>query len=395
VKDKVSLCCGDQLLCIDCEEENDRLLKLQGSAQAATEPELTADTEPCAELADGLDMTTDMSTCELLCFLQNKMKVLPFDDLVNIVADFYMSLEIENARKLLSKYITIRLPKHKGVARDKNRKIVADILKVCLDPNVLLPVFKAVDLSRLPPIGVDHIDLSALLQELTSLRAEVRAAVSIRAELTEIHSWLKDMPWSNSTGSSNTECQTSAPVSASVTSAVCDDRTVIATEATSAATEPAPPAASTAAGTTAVTPRGISFSTMASQLRDAGGIVSLVEPRKKSQRKPIIGAATTNTRVKAVSTVRSVNLFMSRVHPSTTDRDIIDSVLSGQGELDILDVKVTQLTSRHEDLYSSYHIEILVKADQLKRAIESYMSAQAWPTGVFIRRFFKPKNGGS
>jgi len=53
-------------------------------------------------------------------------------------------------------------------------------LKLLLDPNVPLPTFKAVDISILPPTGTEHGDVSALLQELTLLRSEVRGTASLR-----------------------------------------------------------------------------------------------------------------------------------------------------------------------------------------------------------------------
>jgi len=48
-----------------------------------------------------------------------------------------------------------RLPKRQGA--DDDRKTMQDIIKLCLDPNTLLPVNCVTDLSRLPP--VDATDL--------------------------------------------------------------------------------------------------------------------------------------------------------------------------------------------------------------------------------------------
>jgi len=38
---------------------------------------------------------------------------------------------------------------------------------ICLDPNVQLPAFVALRLDRLPPVDVNHVDVSAILQELS------------------------------------------------------------------------------------------------------------------------------------------------------------------------------------------------------------------------------------
>ena len=55
-------------------------------------------------------------------------------------------------------------------------KTVEDLLKILLDPtfNEILPHFFIRDLSRVPPVGTEHIDMSALLQEVAFLRSEVR-----------------------------------------------------------------------------------------------------------------------------------------------------------------------------------------------------------------------------
>jgi len=63
------------------------------------------------------------------------------------------------------------------------RKSVKDLLKLVLDPSSKLPVFSAVKIARLPPVGIDNIDVAALMQELTMLRSEVRCVSDIRTEI--------------------------------------------------------------------------------------------------------------------------------------------------------------------------------------------------------------------
>jgi len=58
-----------------------------------------------------------------------------------------------------------------------------DILQICLDLETKLPAFHATDLSRLPPVDADHCDISVILRELQSLRAEVRDISDLRAEV--------------------------------------------------------------------------------------------------------------------------------------------------------------------------------------------------------------------
>ena len=124
---------------------------------------------------------------ELMCFLQNRCNALKFDDLVTICANFYTTKEIESARATLDTFVSDkRLPRHKGSDREKNKRCVTDLLKLCLDPTwrPKLPCFYAMKIDRLPPVGLDHIDIGALLQELTGLRQEVRSISSVRNELS-------------------------------------------------------------------------------------------------------------------------------------------------------------------------------------------------------------------
>ena len=86
--------------------------------------------------------------------MTNKSSILAVDDIVELCASFYTVDEIELARSVLRKAVcvknvNIRLPKHKGIEADKKRRTVTDIVKICLDPEVGLPVFYAVDLARL------------------------------------------------------------------------------------------------------------------------------------------------------------------------------------------------------------------------------------------------------
>lgn len=90
--------------------------------------------------------------------------------------------------------------------------------------------------------------------------------------------------------------------------------------------------------------------------------------------------------------MRSIDVFVSRLYPSTTVEEIVELVHSVKNDLNVRDVKVEKLPSRQEGLYSSFHVEICVSPDHIKNAIDLYMSSQAWPMGVFVRRYFRPKN---
>ena len=70
---------------------------------------------------------------ELLCFLQNKLNVLPIDTLVQLCAQFYSSQAIEIAKKVpFSVAVTTRrLISHRGP--DKSKNDAHDILRILLE----------------------------------------------------------------------------------------------------------------------------------------------------------------------------------------------------------------------------------------------------------------------
>jgi len=55
-------------------------------------------------------------------------------------------------------------------------------VKLCLTPTVVLPTFYSVDMARIPPVGIEHVNVSALLMEVAALREEVRSFTTIRSE---------------------------------------------------------------------------------------------------------------------------------------------------------------------------------------------------------------------
>lgn len=263
------------------------------------------------------------------------------------------------ARDLLNSFSTSqRLPKRQG--NNRVRAALEDIGRLLLNPAVALPVFYAVNMSRLPPVDASHCDVSAILKELSVLRQEVRAVTQLREEVTQLRVMLVS--------------KAASEVNAVNTAAVFSDVEADSNQVASGVLQPLYSKIHLSAHNSASTPAGI--------LR-----------KKQPVRKPVVGASLTNTHVKAVGTTRAVDVFVSRLHPLTTAEELVYSVNSVKGSISVHEVKCVQLKSRYEALYSSYHVEIRVGADELQHALDLFMSAEAWPSGVFVRRYFKPKNG--
>lgn len=58
--------------------------------------------------------------------------------------------------------------------------------KTCMDASIKLPIFSAVHLVCLPPVGVKHVDVSMLLQEIVALRREARVINKLHAGVNQI-----------------------------------------------------------------------------------------------------------------------------------------------------------------------------------------------------------------
>ena len=235
-----------------------------------------------------------------------------------------------------------------------------------------MPTYYAVDLSRLPPVSSDHCDVSAILAELQYLRSEVRAVAHIseevqvlRQEILQLHQLRQEI----------------------------DD---MRSDVAKLSVEEFPPLSMTTDGTSTshvlTAPKTIvSFANHAKELQSRG-MSSNPEPSKiyRKPRKPVFGKAM-NSKLKSVQTFRTIDVFISRLHPETKTAEIVDCVKEIDSAIE--DVACTKLTSRYEYLYSSFHVAIKVDTAKFQSALEQFMLPESWPSGSLVKRYFKPKNG--
>jgi len=137
-----------------------------------------------------------------------------------------------------------------------------------------------------------------------------------------------------------------------------------------------------------------SFASLAKVLPDDNMAFQLATKKSTKRRPPVFGASSTNNRIKSVATTRQVDIFVSRLDPHTHEQCLCDCVNEIKGDVKVVDVKCNKLKSKFESLCASFHVSISVDSADMKRAIELFMAAESWPMGVFVKRFFKPKNDG-
>jgi len=298
---------------------------------------------------------------ELICFIQQRSNVMAFDHLAELCSSFYNSDEIKTALTIVMKAAGSHVLSYKGPVKDK--KCVTDIIKTCLDPNIQLPAFVALRLDRLPPVDVNHVDVSALLQELSLLRFEVKVVAQLREEIVELR---------NSMDCLKAQCL-------SDTNYVSYDKNFLSLQQDNRPS----------------TFNVLALSSFAADLhRDDFRIVNHPVTKKNFTRKikSVVGKAT-NQKLTSVSTRRNVDIFVSRLHPLTETADIIECVTTVVPSLDCNDIQCEKLKSKYVELYSSFYVCVRVDADKMKQMLDVLMSEESWPAGLLVRRYFKKRDG--
>ena len=108
--------------------------------------------------------------------------VTSLDSVVTTCSDFYTNSEVETAQALLAEHVAParRMTKHSSTEDVKRKKTIHDLVKLCLDTAVHFPIFFATDMSHIPSVGLQHVDISMLIQEVSALRAEVCSMTQVR-----------------------------------------------------------------------------------------------------------------------------------------------------------------------------------------------------------------------
>ena len=111
-----------------------------------------------------------------LCFVTNKMHLLAPKMIVQLCSTTYSDAEIEAAKEqlfgLCADDTTTRKIKRQGP--EKGKRNLEDIIQLLDEKAENMPRFVALDLSKLPPITFDSIDVSSLLDEIQKMRTEIQ-----------------------------------------------------------------------------------------------------------------------------------------------------------------------------------------------------------------------------
>lgn len=311
---------------------------------------------------------------ELLCFVQQKSGVLAADDLVKLCLDFYKKDEVLAARQLVNAVVSKRLSPRQGP--NMMKATIEDIVRCILDTSNNLPMYCAVNLKRIPAIDAKHCDITAILLELKELRAEVRETCILKSELDSLRLQVSECIALKEQVS---ECcalrDQIAQLQEQVLKLSHDDRRCEVPEDASRTSRASAPATKT-----------VPLFTDLFKPTNSAGVQNV-----KISRPPVIGASNRQSKVKAVATKRSVDIFVSRLPPDTNEDDIRELVREIVPNIQDEEVQCTRLQSKYEQLYCSYFIAVRVDPVDMKQFIELFLNADSWPSGLLVRRYFHPK----
>ena len=115
---------------------------------------------------------------ELLCFITNKINIMPYDILAKLCSDFYNIDDINTAKDILYRTAFTRRDAPRLVKRrGDNQKIqsIHDMLNIFLEmPTYAIPCYVSKDLNKLPPLSMNNFDLGGVIKSIECLKLEMQ-----------------------------------------------------------------------------------------------------------------------------------------------------------------------------------------------------------------------------
>lgn len=370
--------------------------------------------------------------CEVLAFIRNQLDLMDNESLIRICVTGFSEEDIDEAKKLL--FSTIKTNK-KIVSRRKEKKLkdLEDIITIfkTTDPD-LVPIFVAYDLHRLPPVCFDHVDVTKLLKDIVSLRAEVTDIKNNyvkREQLDEVYEKLKENHSPNPVFNSNVNklrgsgyTQDSGPFGLTV-----EYPHTSLTEAHDCRTNPAPsddegeapqyrslvcaPAQvnpdeqdGLSVMTTVMRNPGVNQSKVVERTVDKStvrhdtmvevlkkgewkvnkpdeGWIKVQKKRHRNQFEGNKGVAITSSTGNFKAAEIKVPLFISNVSKGTLESDICEYIQKMTNE----NVKLEKINMKEERPYNAYKLFVT------KGKLDAFLDKNLWPEGITFRRFYSFK----
>lgn len=338
---------------------------------------------------------------ELLAFLQQRLDVMDEVSIAQICRTSFHEDEIRKTKTLLFELLgkSDRMPTRRR--DEKGERSLQDIISLLkeTDPDDV-PTFVAKDLHRVPPVTFDHVDVTRLLKDITSLKtsladltlkfeASLYTIAELRNEVNDLRADVPPLPSHKIPAST----KSTSPMHTSADKTTCD-----------ASPRPAPPVTLEPKNVTASSPR-CDYAEAAKKLpkqkqRQVQSKLETVQPRKsvpsrpsektdkdgftKVERKPKKSVTRNQCGTGAIGAnhllrpaVPTTLLYVSRLHYTTKEENLVQYILMKTK----FTVRVQPLESRHNVNFKSFVVR--VPTDNLA----VFIKEDFWPRGVMYRKF--------
>lgn len=358
---------------------------------------------------------------ELLAFLVHAIDYMDEVSILQICRSNFKEEDVSSAKLLLFQSLgkLDQMPSRRRDGTEKSLQDIIDMLKRT-DPDDV-PDFVAKELSKLPPVTFDHVDVTRLLKDITSLKAEMTKMQSrveasdniiaeLRAEITSLRnvgSVIRSPEASkvntrrgaqnasiSSFESANTRASPVADIAdeASLAAAVARASTPAAVTSHVGTTTPSRAYADIVAKKTAALQTKRPIEKGVKQKRclsahkdiriqpkeqdDKNGFI-LVQKKKKKPTQNKCGTAPTGPNYLLRPAVPVTPLYVSRLHYSTKAEEIGEYIQIKTKWT----VRVERLESRHNVNFNSFVVRVPTEH------LSKFISPEFWPKGVIFRRF--------
>ncbi|KAM3955362.1 uncharacterized protein ACR2FA_010739 [Aphomia sociella] len=322
---------------------------------------------------------------ELLAFIQHAIDTMDEVSIMQICKSNFKEEEICNSKMLL--YQTLgkgdRIPSRRR--DEKGERSLQDIISLLkeTDPDDV-PAFVAKQLHKLPPVTFDHVDVTRLLKDITTLKAglvevqlSIESANSPSAAASSVAP--RPVPRSPTSGQLTSSVSTSTPrayAAAAATSVTAGAPVATSTRAAREVPLPQRPSKVPEIESRCEPTRKATTSGTRQTQCDEEGFVTKIKKRKPVSRN-LCGTASTGPNHLLRPEIKSTQLYVSRVHWSTKVEEVVDYIRKKSN----FTLRVERLESRHKVNFSSFVVSVPT------HHLATFMKEDFWPQGVVFRKF--------
>ena len=317
----------------------------------------------------------------LLCFLVNKLSVMTQDTLEKVITSAYKVDTIEaSKKKLFTLCATSRYQGHKG---EKAATLhIRDMVKVLQEKGTDIPIFVCApeDLSELPPISFDNLDVSMLLSQIQKTQSALDV---MKATVDCQHLTISDLT-ANSTGIDSRmkrlERQFDDPFYRDPSiPAPAKENMPTETPVKSVSLDEAKPKQGVDSRVTTSWTDVVKRKKVKPQTQLSHQPAQSQSVQKKDKKKPgLVGTA----KIANITTVQTkiVNVFATKFTPDLEAATLRDYL---KGKLNL------QVQCRKIDTQSKRFASFQVTTECVDPKV--LYDPSIWPTGAFVRRYYEPR----